>query len=131
MLLTFGIAKRLKKFVNMKIMIDLSRQLRTEAEEGSTKLPEKPKEEPAEQPQSLTDSMRPPVEQSTHTPQLEEVSEKSQVKNQEEQREEDGIQGTFIVGGSPLGWNYLFFPNDHLVYCGETKETFRQRQVTK
>ncbi|CAH9063492.1 unnamed protein product [Cuscuta epithymum] len=33
--------------------------------------------------------------------------------------------GTYIVGGSAFGWNFIVYPGDAMVYYGRTKESFR------
>ncbi|XP_048421488.1 uncharacterized protein LOC103938663 [Pyrus x bretschneideri] len=44
----------------------------------------------------------------------------------EKQRAEDGqTQGTYIVGGSAFGWNFITFVGEEPVYYGITKESFR------
>ncbi|CAN6568089.1 unnamed protein product [Malus baccata var. baccata] len=43
----------------------------------------------------------------------------------EKQRAEDGqTQGTYIVGGSAFGWNFIRFVGEEPVYYGITKESF-------
>ncbi|PQQ12740.1 uncharacterized protein Pyn_23299 [Prunus yedoensis var. nudiflora] len=42
------------------------------------------------------------------------------------EKAEDGqIQGTYVVGGSAFGWNFITFLGNEPVYCGITKESFR------
>ncbi|XP_021800817.1 uncharacterized protein LOC110745055 [Prunus avium] len=42
------------------------------------------------------------------------------------EKAEDGqIQGTYVVGGSAFGWNFITFLGSEPVYCGITKESFR------
>ncbi|KAK6142818.1 hypothetical protein DH2020_023166 [Rehmannia glutinosa] len=36
-----------------------------------------------------------------------------------------GVKGTYIVGGSAFGWNFITFNGDKAVYYGRTKEDFR------
>ncbi|KAK9273020.1 hypothetical protein L1049_017827 [Liquidambar formosana] len=44
----------------------------------------------------------------------------------EKQRHEDGrSQGTYVVGGSAFGWNFITYPGNKAVYYGVTKESFR------
>ncbi|PKI45433.1 uncharacterized protein LOC116204833 [Punica granatum] len=38
-------------------------------------------------------------------------------------------RGTYIIGGSGSGWNFITFPGQKPVYCGMTKESFRAAQV--
>ncbi|KAF8027043.1 hypothetical protein BT93_E0076 [Corymbia citriodora subsp. variegata] len=48
-----------------------------------------------------------------------------------EKRQAEGIetQGTYIVGGSAFGWNFITFPGHKPVYYGPMKESFRASQV--
>ncbi|MED6221989.1 hypothetical protein PIB30_118478 [Stylosanthes scabra] len=38
-------------------------------------------------------------------------------------------QGTYVVGGSAFGWNFITFSGTEAVYYGMTKEQFRSTQV--
>ncbi|XP_020977411.1 uncharacterized protein LOC107634996 isoform X2 [Arachis ipaensis] len=38
-------------------------------------------------------------------------------------------QGTYVVGGSAFGWNFITFSGKEAVYYGRTKEQFRSTQV--
>ncbi|KAL7203447.1 hypothetical protein ACSBR2_016680 [Camellia fascicularis] len=38
-------------------------------------------------------------------------------------------QGTYIVGGSAFGWNFVTYPGSKSVYYGRTKEMFRSANV--
>ncbi|XP_057723577.1 uncharacterized protein LOC130939492 [Arachis stenosperma] len=38
-------------------------------------------------------------------------------------------QGTYVVGGSAFGWNFITFSGEEAVYYGRTKEQFRSTQV--
>ncbi|TKY65460.1 hypothetical protein E2542_SST08319 [Spatholobus suberectus] len=45
---------------------------------------------------------------------------------------EDGqTQGTYVVGGSAFGWNFITFSGKEPVYYGRTKEQFRSGKVTE
>ncbi|XP_020218547.1 uncharacterized protein LOC109801828 [Cajanus cajan] len=45
---------------------------------------------------------------------------------------EDGqTQGTYVVGGSAFGWNFITFSGKESVYYGRTKEQFRSGKVTE
>ena len=47
------------------------------------------------------------------------------------QQSEDGeAPGTYIVGGSAFGWNFITFMGNKPVYYGVTKESFRSAQAT-
>lgn len=37
------------------------------------------------------------------------------------------VKGTYIVGGSAFGWNFITFHGSAPVYYGKTKEAFRVR----
>ncbi|KAM0849131.1 hypothetical protein ACQ4PT_053915 [Festuca glaucescens] len=39
------------------------------------------------------------------------------------------VQGSYVVGGSPIGWNFLVWPGGKIIYYGLTKEAFRTRQA--
>lgn len=39
------------------------------------------------------------------------------------------IPGTYVVGGSAFGWNFITFPGNQAVYYGMTKEAFRATQA--
>ncbi|KAK2986022.1 hypothetical protein RJ640_022770 [Escallonia rubra] len=43
--------------------------------------------------------------------------------------EDDPSKGTYVVGGSAFGWNFITFPGDKAVYYGRTRETFRSANV--
>ncbi|KAI9089906.1 hypothetical protein K1719_028876 [Acacia pycnantha] len=46
----------------------------------------------------------------------------------EKQQAEDGqSQGTYIVGGSAFGWNFITYTSKQAVYYGLTKEQFRAK----
>ncbi|XP_038874738.1 uncharacterized protein LOC120067276 [Benincasa hispida] len=46
----------------------------------------------------------------------------------EKQRANDGqISGSYIVGGSAFGWNFIAFTGTEPVYYGITKEVFREK----
>ncbi|KAG4922424.1 hypothetical protein AAZX31_18G213000 [Glycine max] len=45
--------------------------------------------------------------------------------------EETQTQGTYVVGGSAFGWNFITFSGKEPVYYGRTKEQFRSAKVTE
>ncbi|XVF73212.1 hypothetical protein PTKIN_Ptkin12aG0183200 [Pterospermum kingtungense] len=50
----------------------------------------------------------------------------------EKQKSENGeAPGTYIVGGSAFGWNFITFTGNQPVYYGVTKESFRSAQASK
>lgn len=44
---------------------------------------------------------------------------------------EDGLPGSYVVGGSAFGWNFITFAGKEPVYCGRSKEEFRSGKVSK
>lgn len=47
-------------------------------------------------------------------------------QNQNQKTEDSRMEGTFIVGGSAFGWNFVTFPGSNKsTYYGRTKESFR------
>ncbi|KAJ1408618.1 hypothetical protein SESBI_23397 [Sesbania bispinosa] len=47
------------------------------------------------------------------------------------QAEDSQIHGTYVVGGSAFGWNFITFSGKEPVYYGRTKEQFRSAKVTE
>ncbi|XP_052171206.1 leucine-rich repeat extensin-like protein 3 [Diospyros lotus] len=43
--------------------------------------------------------------------------------------EDSRHQGTFVVGGSAFGWNFITYPGKEAVYYGRTKDVFRSANV--
>lgn len=41
------------------------------------------------------------------------------------------VQGSYVIGGSPIGWNFLMWPGSKAVYYGLTKAVWLARQATK
>lgn len=39
------------------------------------------------------------------------------------------VQGSYVVGGSPVGWNFLVWLGGKIMYYGVAKEVFRTRQA--
>ncbi|KAL8091749.1 uncharacterized protein LOC141692253 [Apium graveolens] len=60
-------------------------------------------------------SMKPPEDKSVFTGNIFENQQTEAVK----------LQGTYVVGGSAFGWNFITFPSTKVVYYGRTKEAFR------
>jgi len=46
------------------------------------------------------------------------------------QSEDGQTQGTYVVGGSAFGWNFITFSGKEPVYYGRTKEQFRSGKVS-
>ncbi|KAJ8541885.1 hypothetical protein K7X08_016751 [Anisodus acutangulus] len=51
--------------------------------------------------------------------------------SQKQQAAEDGVQvtGTYVVGGSAFGWNFITYTTGKAIYYGRTKEAFRAANV--
>ncbi|KAG2404337.1 uncharacterized protein HKW66_Vig0112590 [Vigna angularis] len=49
----------------------------------------------------------------------------------QQQPVEDGLPGTYVVGGSAFGWNFITFSGKDPVYCGRSKEEFRTGKASK
>ncbi|KAK7394778.1 hypothetical protein VNO78_15317 [Psophocarpus tetragonolobus] len=45
--------------------------------------------------------------------------------------EDAQTQGTYVVGGSAFGWNFITFSGKEPVYYGRTKEQFRSGKMTE
>ncbi|KAF9617652.1 hypothetical protein IFM89_037715 [Coptis chinensis] len=44
--------------------------------------------------------------------------------NNSDKLEDDQPQGSYVIGGSNFGWNFVLFPGSKAVYYGVTKESF-------
>lgn len=101
----------------MKLMVELCKQMT--AETGSI---EKRNNAPGSEPVAGETGMKQKPEQQPQavnkTFQSSNVSEKQQSENGE-------APGTYIVGGSAFGWNFVTFTGSKPVYYGVTKESFR------
>ncbi|KAM5555303.1 hypothetical protein ABKV19_023286 [Rosa sericea] len=49
----------------------------------------------------------------------------SGISGQKQQAEDEQNKGTYVVGGSAFGWNFITFSTTEPVYYGMTKESFR------
>ncbi|XP_022770421.1 huntingtin [Durio zibethinus] len=59
------------------------------------------------------------------------MKQKPEGQPQEKQQSEDGkAPGTYIVGGSAFGWNFITFTGSKPAYYGVTKESFRSAQAS-
>ncbi|KAH7691735.1 hypothetical protein IHE45_01G018200 [Dioscorea alata] len=118
-----AIVKELRPFF-IQVMIELTKQLRTD-----TPSPPNPKK----QEQTFTGVKTEhylgelQVEQkNVQVPKASEFNPHANIsdevkKSNESGKEQDGLQGTFVVGGSPIGWNFVVFPGSVPVYYGRTK----------
>ncbi|KAL5727499.1 hypothetical protein ACHQM5_000688 [Ranunculus cassubicifolius] len=115
----------------MKHVMDVSKQVQVET--TSTKISNKPPES------------EPSSNEIKDTKLIDTQSEEKQVKRHSPERAQeklpelpvDGIDptsgervipGSYIIGGSNLGWNFITYPGEKAVYYGVTKES---RQVPK
>lgn len=60
-------------------------------------------------------------EEKVEQPQSEKVPDKATA--------EEGLQASYVIGGSPVGWNFMMYPGSNAVYYGESKASFVARQV--
>ncbi|XVF22560.1 hypothetical protein REPUB_Repub12eG0182200 [Reevesia pubescens] len=113
----------------MKLLVELYKQMTAEA--VST---EKCNNAPGRQPlpgetgikqklQEQSQVVKPAVSSERKNFQSSGVSEKQQSKDGE-------APGTYIVGGSAFGWNFITFNGNKPVYYGVTKESFRSAQAS-
>ncbi|MCE2056219.1 hypothetical protein HAX54_044283 [Datura stramonium] len=51
--------------------------------------------------------------------------------SQKQQAEDAGVQGTgtYVVGGSAFGWNFITYTSGKVTYYGRSKESFRSANV--
>lgn len=111
-------------------MIELTRHLRSEAPVAK---PEKSEELPAAGANKEEKQNKPenhlPRPQNGKCP----TAAKETVREAEGLGKQFGVafQGAYVIGGSPVGWNFLLDLGGTPVYYGETKASFRARQTTK
>uniref|UniRef100_A0A0D9VJ74 Uncharacterized protein n=1 Tax=Leersia perrieri TaxID=77586 RepID=A0A0D9VJ74_9ORYZ len=113
---------------DIKTVMDLSKKMMNDlgVTFETTKPPEKPlagavKDGPAE-PQ--------PSVENNHASKTEKIEETQSSKIEDHPKELDEIaQGSYVTGGSPIGWNFLVWPGGEVVYYGRTKEVFRASQA--
>lgn len=51
--------------------------------------------------------------------------------SEKQEAEDDAVQGTgtYVVGGSAFGWNFITYTSGKAIYYGRTKESFRSSYV--
>ncbi|KAM0945119.1 hypothetical protein DsansV1_C10g0099171 [Dioscorea sansibarensis] len=118
----------------MKVMIELTKQLRTDT-------PSPPKAKRQEQTCSGVKAEHylgklQEEQKDVQVPRASELSPHANIsdeikKSNESGKEQDGLQGTFVVGGSPIGWNFVVFPGSVPVYYGRTKASAIALQAAK
>nr|CAD1844832.1 unnamed protein product [Ananas comosus var. bracteatus] len=115
-------------------LTELSKQLRNELttveelkkpSEESKPLPGAVKKEPTNNFQEVNAPNANVIAES-----LPERAKTSETKDSPKQLE-DGFLGSYVIGGSPVGWNFLVYSGIKTVYYGVTKEEFRSRQAAK
>nr|DAD47384.1 TPA_asm: hypothetical protein HUJ06_017321 [Nelumbo nucifera] len=112
----------------MKLMMDLYKQLKMETFFigkcknqpghpllGENRQEQKPMERPQEEKQAEEHSL----------PEKLPKEKPLSGGNNSESRGDSQIQGTYIVGGSVFGWNFILYPSGKPVYYGATKESRR------
>ncbi|OAY69902.1 hypothetical protein ACMD2_22881 [Ananas comosus] len=115
-------------------LTELSKQLRNELttveelkkpSEESKPLPGAVKKEPTNNFQEVNAPNANVIPES-----LPERAKTSETKDSPKQLE-DGFLGSYVIGGSPVGWNFLVYSGIKTVYYGVTKEEFWSRQAAK
>ncbi|WOG95412.1 hypothetical protein DCAR_0414730 [Daucus carota subsp. sativus] len=110
----------------LKVMMDLYKEMtsNTNTSEKCKNVPQTPplSEEDNERAKSTGGCMKPPEDKSGFSGNI-----------SENQKTEAGkLRGTYVVGGSAFGWNFITFLSTKVVYYGRTKEAFRlQNPVSK
>ncbi|PKU78455.1 uncharacterized protein LOC110102953 [Dendrobium catenatum] len=124
----------------MKTMIELTKQL---IESASTLKPSKVHEQPLHGAAIKEENAEKKVEvnkQITQTQQSEILAASGNSRIVTKQKVESKVgklgtegasRGTFVVGGSPLGWNFLLYPGPKLVYYGRTKASVLASRASK
>ncbi|KAG5606995.1 hypothetical protein H5410_028487 [Solanum commersonii] len=119
-----------KNFQELNLLIDLYKEVMEE-----TVNPEVAKDAPGAQNSSvdIMDEEKPSEQQKDMKPPPEsEASVKPEGDSSEKQEaEDDGVQGTgtYVVGGSAFGWNFITYTSGKAIYYGRTKESFRSSYV--
>ncbi|WMV30873.1 hypothetical protein MTR67_024258 [Solanum verrucosum] len=114
----------------LNLLIDLYKEVMEE-----TVNPEVAKDAPGAQISSvdIMDEEKPSEQQKdTKPPPESEASVKPEGDSSEKQEaEDDGVQGTgtYVVGGSAFGWNFITYTSGKAIYYGRTKESFRSSYV--
>ncbi|KAI0500583.1 hypothetical protein KFK09_018797 [Dendrobium nobile] len=125
----------------MKTMIELTKQL---TESASTLKPSKVHEQPLQGAAMKEENAENKVEvnKQIKQPQQSEIlaaSGNSRIVTKQKVESkvigklgtEGASRGTFVVGGSPLGWNFLLYPGSRLAYYGRTKESVLANRASK
>ncbi|KAJ8540043.1 hypothetical protein K7X08_026432 [Anisodus acutangulus] len=109
----------------LNLLMDLYKEVMEE-----TVNPEAAKDAPVnikdgEKPSEQQKDMKPPPENG--------ASAKPEGDSSQKQKagDDDGVQvtGTYVVGGSAFGWNFITYTTGKAIYYGRTKEAFRAANV--
>lgn len=122
------------QFAEMKILMDLYKQMTAETV-SIGKCKNVPEVQP---PLNETQGGQKPHEQQQDVKQGEQSVQDGPSANPSEEKhsptanlsekqypEDSWAQGTYVVGGSAFGWNFITFPGSEPAYYGVTKEKFR------
>lgn len=91
-------------------------------------------QKPQEQPQDLKPTTEQPQQDKAFATPSENkfVSSVASEKRGEKRGADDvKIHGSYVIGGSAFGWNYITYLGDDPVYYGVTKESFRISNSSK
>ncbi|GAB4844479.1 hypothetical protein Ancab_037856 [Ancistrocladus abbreviatus] len=118
----------------MKLMLDLCKQMTVETSpiakcnntQGSRALSTEKQDgqKPVEHPQEIRPAEQTRVDQTFAKP-AEERHLPSGNNSEKQLAENNTKPGTYIVGGSAFGWNFITFNGTKPVYYGRTKEAFK------
>lgn len=102
-------------FSEMKIMMDLYKEMTTE-----------PINPHKRQNVSASDYLPGDIQDGLDKPRSDRVFARPVERiSQNQKPEHNRLEGTYIVGGSAFGWNFVTFPGSKSIYYGRTKESFR------
>ncbi|XP_027115165.1 protein farnesyltransferase/geranylgeranyltransferase type-1 subunit alpha [Coffea eugenioides] len=110
----------------MKIVVDLYREMIRDPPASQTPTADVQHGQDHQRDVKLPE--RPPSDRAS-TRQAENKTVSSGGTSQKQQPEAGRPEGTYIVGGSAFGWNFVTYPGTKSVYYGRTKESFRSAKV--
>ncbi|OIS95703.1 PREDICTED: uncharacterized protein LOC109235192 [Nicotiana attenuata] len=111
----------------LNLLMDLYKEMMTE-----TVNPEAAKDAPGAQPMSvdIKDGEKSSEQQKDTKPPENGTSAKTEANSSQKQQAGDNVvQGSYVVGGSAFGWNFITYTSGHAIYYGRTKESFRAANV--
>jgi DNA-directed RNA polymerase len=122
------------QFAEMKLLMELCKEIRAEtvsivkSKNVTESQPLSGENREGQKPQEQLQDLKPRTEQ----PQTETIISKSSgsksllgVASEKHTGEDGQIPGTYVVGGSAFGWNFITYLDSESVYYGVTKEAFR------